>query len=765
MSDNRQWDNLQFDGDLNFPYNRILGELSNTPRFVRGNNACITLGGKLIRRPGTLSIDNTTLARRIDRLWLYETLDTPPKVYLIASAYNSSTTRWELYYIRLSDASPAWTLFTSLRDCNNSTRPHELVVSRGLAYIKGFPSSGSTEKLGTIIFDGKSSPVRFMFWGLLGPTTPAAVKGATTRLAAAISSSATTISVVSSTGFPATPFTIQVEDERMSVTAVAHPNWTVTRAIEGTTAASHEDDTLILWRNWTASDHRVDVNITWRYTYAYKSLTGQISNRAPLETNPDKLPSSTGPFQDLCPTMTYAGTSDTVNVPTIVFYRTQDGGGTFFKLKEFANPGSGTFDFRDDDLESGAGGGTFNDPLPDDQLDGATQATSLTSNSPPPTVLDPQVVGVDTPIASTPIVSYAARLWYGLGNVLFFSAEEELNDGIPEESFPSGIFGNFFRFQYPITNLAATDEALYVFTIQATYMITGNNLESLNVTPLFDNLGCPYGHPRAITRFANTIALLTHDFRIATIEGGQYKTISDPLFTDIVDATLDSTEFDIKYWGDLEKEWLVVSGHVISNTELSQQWVYDLKKSKQIRTDFWFVPWTVRSVASVSGRINEGTGQRRLVWFVYNQSTDSGQLVRLDPTERTATDWFNGAETNYNFYVDLWLMTVPAGNHVNELRKGGITPTVYAVMVERTLFANDQDPLMYYYQDDFWSDPIPFPTIEDPPRRERSLNYKTMVMPIHQAVQRFGMRFSKVNSSDLFEVHSINVIWNPDAGA
>lgn len=423
MSANTQWDNLQFN-TLDLPYNRILGELSEERRFVRGNNMCVTLGGKLIRRPGTLNIANTSLSRRIDRLWLYETLDTPPRVYLVASVYNSSTTRWELYYIRLSDITPTWTLFTSTRDCNNSTRPHEMVVSRGLAYIKGFPSAASSEKLGTIIFDGSASGPRFMLWGLLGPTTPARVKGATTRLDDTLTDSTTVFDVVSSSGFPATPFDVQVEDEQMTITNVAGVTWTATRGVNGTTAAAHDIDTLVLWRNWTASDHRVDVNITWRYTYAYKSLTGHISNRAPLETNPDKLPSSTGPFIDQCPTMTYEGHADTTNIPTIVFYRTQDGGGTFFKLKELSNPGSGSQEFRDDDLETGASGGTFNDPLPDDQLDAATPSTSLTSNSPPPTVLEPQVTGTDTPIASTPLASYQSRIWFGLGNVLFYSSQE-----------------------------------------------------------------------------------------------------------------------------------------------------------------------------------------------------------------------------------------------------------------------------------------------------------------------------------------------------
>lgn len=62
----------------------------------------------------------------------------------------------------------------------------------------------------------------------------------TTTLAAAITDTiGTTITVASSTGAPAANFRILIDTEWMLVTAIAHPNWTVQRGIEGSTAATH----------------------------------------------------------------------------------------------------------------------------------------------------------------------------------------------------------------------------------------------------------------------------------------------------------------------------------------------------------------------------------------------------------------------------------------------------------------------------------------------------------------------------------------------
>lgn len=765
MSHNVSWDALEFD-KLDFPYNRIEAELSEEPRFIRGLNASVSLGGKLCKRNGNLPLTNTYLAGyRIDRLWLYETQENPPKVYIMASMFNTVLASWSMWYNRQSAATPAWTLIPNLRQVNASTRAHEAVSSRGLFYIKGYPTAASGEKLGSVIFDGSATGPRTQYWGLLAPTVPAALVGAVTKSTADLSLVGLTLNVVTSTGFPVAPFNIQVDYERMTVTSIGGgTNWTVTRAIEGTTAAVHATNSIVIWRNWSASDHQIDVNVGWAYTYAYKTSTGQVSSRAPMETNPDKLPSRTGPFQDLIPKFTLTGQADTTNIPTILVFRSTDGGGTFYQLEEITNTGAGSITYLDDSLESGSAGGTFNDPLPDTELDQADRAPTLITNNPPPTVISPEVVGTDTPDPTTPLAGYAARLWFGIGNILFFSGQEEITIGIPEECWPSGTFGNFFRFQYPITNIAATSTALYIFTLTATYELTGTNLETFNVKPLFDNLGHPYGHPRAIARYEDTVVFLTQDFRVALLEDSQMTVISDPLYTDLVDAMNQGAEFDIKVWGDLEKEWIVVAAHNQGDSLRSLQWIFDVKKTKLSKGPFWYPPWNMRISAMASGRIVENSGQRRLTFAMYEPaSSGSTCLVRMDPTGRTGADYFVTENVGYIFSACTNLFMVPPGNHVNSLRKPGITPTVYAISLDRLLFSGDTDPTIYYYIDDLWSDPLTL-TLEDPARVPFPKQYKTCIGGVHEVAQHVAVEFVKLESEELFESQNLIVVWNPDAG-
>jgi len=769
MSVNTQWDSLDYQA-LNFGYNRINTEFDPEPRIFRGTNSAITRGGKLIKRPGTLNLDgNNYIDGRIDRLWFYETLETPANQFLVCSVFTG--TYWELWTKALTTLVSPWVQAPALRDCNESTRPHELAVSRGLAYVKGYPRSASTEKLGTVILDGEGGTITTKPWGLLGPQTPAVLKGGSALLTADINDSTTSITVSTDTAFPAVaPFYIQVGYEQMQVTAgVPGTSWTVVRGVNGTTPVEHFANEVVIYLDWSASDHIVEVNYGWTYSYAYKSITGHVSNRAPLQSNPDKMPSTTGPFFDLCPEIIVQGHADTTNIPTIVIYRTTDGGGTFYKLEEITNTGAGSITYVDDSLESGSAGGTFNDPIPDAVLDQFDISPSLVSNSPPPAVLAPEVTGVDTPDASTPIVSFQSRLWYAIGNVLFFSAEEELNEGIPEEAWPSGAQngrnGNFYRFQYPITNLAETSSALYVFTAQSTYVITGNNLETFSPKPAFENFGAPSAQPRAVTRFGDIVAFLTHDYRVCLIENGRIQQISDPLWTDLIDVANQGAEFDLKYFGDLDKEWLVISAHRDDDPDLSRQWIYDIEKSITERKPFWFTPWTIRSVASLSSRTSNASSQRRLVWAVYDTANDRSGLVRLDPTYRTGYDFFFGDEDPFNFVVEFHQMLVPAGNHVNALRVPGATPTVYGAEVDRILFAGDFDPDFYWYFDDLWTDPVESIRTENPPRRNLSKGYKTMLYTIHHACQHFSARISKLNTTELLEISRFTVIWSPDAGA
>lgn len=67
----------------------------------------------------------------------------------------------------------------------------------------------------------------------------------TTTLAASITSTDTTLTVASATGAPSPNFRILIDNEYLLVTAVSGTTFTVTRAIEGTTAAAHSSAAII----------------------------------------------------------------------------------------------------------------------------------------------------------------------------------------------------------------------------------------------------------------------------------------------------------------------------------------------------------------------------------------------------------------------------------------------------------------------------------------------------------------------------------------
>ena len=772
MSFSTQWDTAEL-SSLPLAYDRITNELEEEPiRLVSGSNVYVTLGKKIAKRPGTIALAGSSNTNRIVRMWGLESLDQPPSIYILASVYIPSIARYRMEYINLDAATPAWTNLGSLRDVDESLYPHEVTVSRGRAYIKSFPDA-SGDKLGSVVFDPTGGTPVVRIWGALPPTSPTAVVGAITRITAAVSSLDTSFTVNSSTGFPATPFDATIEFEDVTVTSVVHPTWTVTRGVNGTVAAAHSAGEPILWRNWSTSDHLIDVSLFWRYSYCKKTVTGHYSSRAPLETNPDKLPSQTGPFFDQVPKITVTGDADTTNIPSLVIMRSEDGGGVLYELKTITNTGAGSITFEDKFLESGASGGTFNDPLPDEVLNRGLRSPSETGQNPPPTVTGTKVVGTDAVSRSTPIETYAGRLWFAIDNILFFSGQEEVLLGIPEESWDYGTAsGRFFRFPSPITNIKATNDALYVFTVSGTtFQVTGTNGQTFNFRPVFDNIGAPYNHPAAITRFGSTVALLTHDFRIVLIENDQYRAISDPLFTDLIDSANLGARFELTYFGDLEKEWLIVAAHNDLNPLLSRQWIYDLRLSEQFKRDFWSPPWTIKATAMLSSRVFTSQSQRRLVFYLWDPDTNTGRLARLDPTNRTGTDPIpgTGAGEGFNWDFVTSLFRVPPGNHVNQLRVPGAVPAAYELMIDRLQFTSadsvpDRDPDVFYFWDDLWTQPIQTQPVESPARRRESLAYRTMVFPLYNTGQRIAVMMRQQLSSQLVQICNLAMKFAPNSG-
>jgi hypothetical protein len=95
--------------------------------------------------------------------------------------------------------------------------------------------------------------------------------GASTTLANAMTAGQTTLTVASATGFPTSAFTLRVDDEYMAVTAgFGTTTWTVTRGINGSTAAAHVTAQTAEWKTPASGE------IAWNATTKTLTVSGTI---------------------------------------------------------------------------------------------------------------------------------------------------------------------------------------------------------------------------------------------------------------------------------------------------------------------------------------------------------------------------------------------------------------------------------------------------------------------------------------------------------
>jgi len=806
MARNEQLDSLTSER-LEFPYDKSDAKLSGELRLVDGLNSYVTFGGDLVKRPGTKLLANTSLTKRIDRLWVVESLDTPALVYLLASAYNASSTQWEFYHNRLDGGSPGWVAATDVRGINHSTLPHEVAISRGQAYIKTFPPELATPPGAPTVTPTGTPGSQTWTYKIVAKIdsdvlSAAGTAGSTTTGNATLDNTnynaLSWSAVTNATGYDiyrtasgGTPSTLgkiasvtgattyndkgAAGDGSAAPTALAGglgsivfapnrgtPYYTFWGLLAPTRAARVTSSA-----GWGASSHSITIRSGWKYVYAYKTRSEHVSSRSPLETNPDVNQSTTGAFTNKKPALTVVGHADTTNVPNIIIYRTTDGGGTFTFLEEITNTGAGEITYTDDSLESGASGGTFNDPVPDTALNFAIDNLGPTefSNAPPPSVIAPQIVGEDPPLPSTRPVTYAGRIWYAIGNIVFFSTQEEITQGIPEEAFPAGLRGNFFRFPYAILSMLATQDFLYLFSMQDTYIIGGSNRDTFAARVLLAGVGAAEGHPTAAEIVGESAVWLTHDYRIAMVEGSNFRVLSVPLGTDIKDAIEAGSEIGITQWAGLDKSWLVVTAFRSGDTTASRVWVYDIQRSREMKRDFWNTPWKMRVTAMTSGRVGEfsNTSDRKLLFATWNGS--AARVVYIDSTGLTATDTLlTDADTNYGMKCTMGLLTIPAGNHVNALRKPALTPVVESLTLERTVYAGDSDPDIRIYVDDLWTTAHTLSGVP-PTRRLESRGYKSLTYHVDSVGLRVAPEIEFPSNGFRQELISYAITFLPEQGA
>lgn len=297
------------------------------------------------------------------------------------------------------------------------------------------------------------------------------------------------------------------------------------------------------------------------YTYVYcygNSATGHISSPT--------LPSfSTGVFTNkLNVAVTLTASTDPQVNQIHVFRTTDGGGGTYFELptSPFANTSTNI-------------------------LDTATDASlNALSIAPTPNFNDPP-----TPFQAP--VYFSGRIWGFLNNKVYFSGLEEINQGVPEESFPSGIAGNFWAFDEPVQGLGVagvgSNQTLGILCGGRLYGIQGNTLDTFRRFLVSNRRGCR--NRTCVTSLGGMMAWLDSANQVWATDGNSLEELSTMIRPDLAGITQANCSMTFHTAGRFH--WLVLS----TGTKL---FVYDVDQ------DQWMPPWTFGPNYIFSGEVSPG---------------------------------------------------------------------------------------------------------------------------------------------------------------
>lgn len=266
----------------------------------------------------------------------------------------------------------------------------------------------------------------------------------------------------------------------------------------------------------------------WRYVYCYKnSGKGHISSPSPVSA-------STGAITDDTITVTVTGSTDT-QVDRIRIYRSTDGGnGIFFFVAEITNV-SGTTT-------------TYDDTTADTSLD-----TQFSQQAPPINYNDqaPAMRGLRV---------FANRIWGFRGNTLYYSGWEEINAGLEEESFPSGVTGNEWTAPQEIMASATLGgqeaKALLVFCRSKTFIVTGDSRDTFSFQELFSNVGS-HVKVTGVAEDGDRVFFMGNDNRIYSTNGVSKTLVSEAITDDILQIASTECSMVVHRYG--EANWLVVA--------------------------------------------------------------------------------------------------------------------------------------------------------------------------------------------------------------
>jgi hypothetical protein len=702
MADSSQFDVLWLD-NLTLGYDVQTKELSDRPRIVSGNDTIISSRGTIDSRPGLSVPDNLAAATsiyRIDRLFEYRiNHQGEQRTYLLASMWDG--TYWTFYFNLPGDTSinnwdQGWHNHTTFLNAN-TLGPHVSLFPHEFLVARDLAfvravPDPAVSLIGTFVFDG---------WPSFSSDTP----------------------VWSQWGIPV-------------------PS---TNAIVNMTGAAASGSTYTTLHGW-------------KYCYAVVNYLGHVSCRGPLIDV--YAQQTTGAITTVVPRyfvldrptdfMTIGGTGIS---DTLYIYRTTDGGGNFCKVGTLAT-GAGVAPFLFEDENSGVL--TFPSPLTDFELDLRDIAPDRTINHPPPTVSWGKTPFVDDVEHSSTMAYFARRIFYAIGNTIWFSGQEEIYNGIPEMCFPNayGLGGNKWIVDENIVAFKAVSDVCYAFGVNSLYFIRGEDRANLRIAGPLKNFGMSPDHPWAVTALRDVVFYMTNNYDIAAIlPGEQPRVISEPLGSEFRDLVTSSADKKVEIVPMVKHgyEWLIVAVHDHNNSYLSRQYVYDLKRG------IWFTPWTMPITAITVAHIPEP----EVVVAIPGANPFVG-VYKVAVIDFDAVDDSGGYTFTPSFATNL--VSNPYGNHLNALRAPGHNPIVSYALAERTKFSPDSEPTVQYRLDEFsgaWTSVSPSTT---PPYRTQSTSHGDNWYPIQKVCRRVQVQVTGTAGRKL-SIQNLGFVFMPELGA
>lgn len=246
---------------------------------------------------------------------------------------------------------------------------------------------------------------------------------------------------------------------------------------------------------------------------------------------------------------------------------------------------------------------------------------------------------------------------------MYYSGLEETTVGVPEESFVSGIGGNFWAFDQPVQGLAvagsANGQTLLILCGGRLYGIVGNSLDTFRRFLISNRRGCR--NLTAVASLGGMVAWRDSSGQVWGTDGSSLQEIGLSIRPDLTPYTPGSDSMTFHVSGTYH--WLVLSTG-------SKIYVYDMD------TEQWMPPWSFSCTYIYSGEIAPGsyqlfgctaTNSLTLSTTSHNDNgafytptikTNLNSMVpdtpgAYDEPSRTGTPWYFQIDTNNGSLADV----------------------------------------------------------------------------------------------------------------